>query len=149
MQSRKLQAGILGAAFFAALVGLIVVLTAGSGEKGPFLPGITVTDDHPRGCVDCHRNAGEGQDYRLNVSLREIEDHPDITAIVKKIPDDCAMCHKEGTSAGPLSLALHKHHYEDPTENHFISFYKGSCLNCHTLDAETGKMGVKSGPKNW
>lgn len=132
-----------------ALTGLVVVLTASSQDAGPFLPGVTVTDEHPNGCVDCHLNAGEDRDYRLNVSLKEIEGHPDITHIVKNLPADCGMCHRDGTDAGSISLITHKDHYKNPEENHFVSGYQGACLNCHTLDTATGEMGIKSAAKNW
>ena len=77
------------------MAGAVLVLMAADNAK-PYLPGITVTDDHPNGCVDCHKNQGEGKDYRLNVSLAQVEGHPKIDAIVKKLPQDCMMCHKEG-----------------------------------------------------
>ncbi len=114
----------------------------------PALSGITVEDEHPNGCVDCHRNAGEGKDYRLNGALEEM-DHPDVSALVKTVPQDCGMCHKAGTPTGSLSLRVHKIHYEEPSENHFIAYYQGECLACHTLNTATGVMSVKNGPKNW
>ena len=113
----------------------------------PFLPGLTVADDHPNGCVDCHKISGEN-DYRLNTDLAA-EGHVDISMIVRTVPNDCYMCHKEGAAAGALNELTHASHYKNPAENHFVEFYQGACLQCHSLDAETGVMGVKSGPKNW
>ena len=95
--------GLMGAVF--------VVSTAADDPKVPFLPGITVADDHPNGCVDCHKNNGPDQDYRLNVSLAG-SGHVDISKIVKTIPQDCSMCHKPKTDAGPLSLQTHQAHYQ-------------------------------------
>ena len=126
-----------------------IVIAGAEDEAGVKLPGITAADEHPNGCVDCHANAGEGQDHRLNISVNEIEDHPDITAIVKTVPKDCGMCHRPNVAAGPLNLQAHRIHYEDPSENHFIEFYAGQCLECHGLNNETGVVAVKQGPKNW
>jgi hypothetical protein len=131
-----------------AAAGLVIAVPALTAAP-PYLPGITVTDDHPNGCIDCHNNQGEGKDYRLNVSLAKLGKHPKIDAIVKKIPDSCLMCHKEGGKVSALNLMLHKAHYEKGADNAFVKFYQGACLNCHKLDAASGKMSVKSGPKNW
>jgi len=141
---RRLTLVLLAVAGFTAGA---LLLTAADNAKPPFLPGITVADDHPNGCVDCHSNQGEGKDYRLNVSLAKLGKHPKIDAIVKKVPNDCLMCHKAGANA--LSLVLHKAHYEKGADSAFVKFYQGACLNCHQLDLASGKMTEKSGPKNW
>jgi hypothetical protein len=130
------------------VVAAVLFLVAADNNK-PFLPGITVTDEHPNGCVDCHKNQGEGRDYRLNAELAKVSGHPKIDSIVKTVPDDCLKCHREGTKAGPLNLITHKDHYRNAAENSFIKFYQGACLNCHSVDTATGVMTVKSGPKNW
>ncbi len=119
------------------------------GADGTPLIGITAEDEHPNGCVDCHRKVNEGSDYRLNVELSHIEKHPKIEKIVATVPNDCLKCHKKDTDAGPLNLIIHKNHYENPNENHFVSSYKGNCLQCHSLDMNSWKMGLKSGPANW
>ena len=113
----------------------------------PALSGITVEDAHPNGCIDCHRSAG-ANDYRLNVSLKAAG-HPDITAMVKTVPTDCAICHKANTPLQAISQQVHKAHYQNPSENHFVTAYSGECLACHTLNTATGVMTVKSAPKNW
>jgi hypothetical protein len=128
------------------MTGALVLLWA-EGDL-PMLSGITVEDGHPNGCVDCHADAGERGDYRLNVSLNEL-DHPDITKIVKVIPKDCGICHKQNVPAGPLNEQTHKLHYENPADNHFVTNYDGECLACHALNAETGIMTIKNGSKNW
>jgi hypothetical protein len=130
------------------VVAAVLFLVAADNNK-PFLPGITVTDEHPQACVDCHTNQGQGKDYRLNAELAKVSGHPKIDSIVKTVPTDCLICHKEGTKAGPLYLITHRDHYRNPADNAFIKFYQGACLNCHSLDTATGKMTVKSGPKNW
>jgi len=110
------------------------------------LPGINAEDQHPQGCVDCHRES-DSRDSRLNVSLRKVAGHPPIDTIVNTVPDDCNMCH--GSYASPLNTITHTAHYANTEENHFVSSYKGQCLECHSIDTSTGKTGVKSGPKNW
>lgn len=127
------------------LAGAMVLSWADSDVE---LTGITVEDPHPNGCVDCHKQNGDS-DYRLNAGLKELEGHPDITRIVKNLPQDCSMCHKANMPAGALNTITHKFHYQNPDENHFISYYAGDCLACHALNASTGVMSVKSGPKNW
>ena len=117
-------------------------------QDTPQLSGITAEDEHPNGCIDCHRDAGEGRDYRLNVSLEEL-DHPNVSAMIKTLPDDCGICHKSGTPLGGLNAQTHRLHYQNPSENHFVTGYQGECLACHTLNSATGSVGTKSGPKNW
>jgi hypothetical protein len=131
------------------LGGAGVALTAASAGDAPFLPGITAKDENPNGCVDCHKNLGEGKDYRVIAELANVKGHPKIDKIVKTVPKDCTMCHKAGGKVPELNLVIHKVHYRKPAENVFVNVYKGACLNCHSLDADTGAMGVKSGPKNW
>jgi hypothetical protein len=131
----------------AGVVTITVFLVAADNNK-PFLPGVTIADEHPNGCVDCHKISGDN-DYRLNVELANLDGHPKIDAIVKNVPQDCLMCHKEGAKAGPLNLITHKDHYRNPNDNSFIKYYQGACLNCHSVSPGSGKMAIKSGPKNW
>ena len=114
----------------------------------PKLPGITVKDPYPNGCVSCHVQKG-GKDYRLPVLLSKIEGHPKIDKIVKTAPNDCSKCHKKGTKAGLINLAIHRMHFQNPKENHFIAIYKGNCLSCHKLNLQTYEMEMKSGKANW
>ena len=141
--------GFLLVLLVAAGVAAATLFLVAADNNKPFLPGVTVKDEHPNGCVDCHKVAGEGRDYRLNVELAKLSGHPKIDGIVKKLPDDCLMCHKQGAKAGPMGLITHKDHYRNPGENSFIKFYQGACLSCHSLDPATGRMAMKSGPKNW
>jgi len=131
----------------AVVAGTLVLM--GQAKPKAFLPGLTVADEHPNGCVDCHKNQGADKDYRLNVSLAKIQGHPKIDAIVKKLPDSCMICHKAGGKVSPLNIMLHKVHYEKGAENPFVQFYQGACLNCHKLDAASGKLTMKSSAKNW
>ena len=146
---RRLRGFIVALATATLILGMSVLLLGADDGDGPYLPGVTQVDDHPNGCVDCHRQVSAESDYRLNVSLKEMEGHPDISRMVKTMPKDCAMCHKAGASAGLLSNVVHEAHYEDPAENHFVSSYQGACLSCHTLNLSDGSMTMKSGAKNW
>jgi hypothetical protein len=133
----------------AAVVTAGTLVLMGQAKPKPFLPGLTVTDEHPNGCIDCHSNQGAGKDYRLNFSLAKLQGHPKIDAIVKQLPEGCMVCHKEGGKVSALSIMLHKAHYEKGAENPFVQVYQGACLNCHKLDAASGKLTVKSSAKNW
>lgn len=146
MIGRRIAFGVVAAL---TLLGGAVTLSAQAAGGAPFLPGLTSKDEHPNGCVDCHTNQGEGKDYRLPAELAKIKGHPKIEKIVKTVPKDCTMCHKESGKVPALNLVLHKVHYARPADNAFVNFYKGACLNCHALDVDTGDMSVKSGQKNW
>jgi hypothetical protein len=56
----------------ASAVTAMALVLMGQAKPKAFLPDLTVADEHPNGCVDCHKNQGEGKDYRLNVSLAKI-----------------------------------------------------------------------------
>jgi len=134
-----------------ALVAVSSIMVGGLFADTPApIPGITGPDAHPNGCVDCHAVQG-GKDYRLPQGLLAMKGvkHPDITKIVKKVPDGCMMCHKAGAKMGNIDVVLHKAHFENPTTNHFVAFYQGSCLSCHKIDTTTGIMAVKSAAANW
>ena len=136
---------ILSFMAIAALCMSVSVAAAGTA----FLPGLTSTDDNPKGCVDCHANVG-GKDRRLNTVVAGIKGHPNIAKVVKNLPKDCGMCHKEGSKVPALGVVLHKAHYgPDPAKSAFVATYQGACLNCHKLDVAAGAMTLKSGPANW
>ena len=127
------------------MIAFVLLLVAGvySGFADGNLPGITSDDNYPNGCVSCHA-AHDGNDYRLNVGMKEMSSHPTIDSMITNVPGDCAMCH----SGDALSKVVHKVHYSNPSENHYVEYY-GECLNCHTFDSSSGSMTVKSGKKNW
>ncbi|HEX2864091.1 MAG TPA: hypothetical protein VHN99_05950 [Deinococcales bacterium] len=144
----------------------------------PQIPGITATDSHPNGCVNCHQyRADLKRDYRLSTTLHEWSQkgteadfvniakavwpnakitgrHPDVTADLKgqDIPGACIDCH-EGNDI-PLERVLHLVHLsllpDGPAANPgaFITAYGGFCTNCHTVGASTGLVTVKSGKEN-
>ncbi len=135
--------------FFVIIIVIIVVSAfALIAEDLVKLPGVNTSDQHGKGCVDCHILSGNN-DYRLNVSLKGVDGHPPIDTMVKTVPNDCKTCHKAGAYAGALAIVIHKSHYANPAENSFIANYQGQCLECHSLNPETGVMAVKSGAKNW
>lgn len=127
------------------VIAFVLLMAVGvySGFADGNLPGITSDDNYPNGCVSCH-SAHDGNDYRLNVGMKEMSSHPTIDSMITNVPGDCAMCH----SGDALSKVVHKVHYSNPSENHYVEYY-GECLNCHTFDSSSGSMTVKSGKKNW
>jgi hypothetical protein len=125
-----------------------IALSAQAAANAPFLPGITVKDPYPNGCVDCHTGQG-GKAPLVNAELANLSGHPKVDTIVKILPKDCLICHNGKGRAPQFNLAMHLVHFNKPAENAFVTAYKGACLNCHSLDASTGEMSVKSGPKNW
>ena len=132
-----------------AIFGGAAALSAQSAGATPFLPGVAAKDPFPNGCVDCHKDQGDGKDFTVIAELAKINGHPKIDKIVKVVPKDCLICHKGGPKPPAFNMAMHKVHFEKPAENRFVTEYKGACLNCHSLNLDTGEMSVKSGPKNW
>jgi hypothetical protein len=140
---------ILSSLLAAGLLAAVLGLTAASNDSTVLLPGITTKDEHPNGCVDCHIKVNDKQDYRLVNLPTLVKGHPDISKIVKKLPDGCMLCHNGKGKAPKLPLVLHKVHFKGGMDNHFVANYQGQCLNCHQLNLETGEMTVKSGAANW
>ena len=134
---------------FAVFMTAVYIFRGNVYADSPILPGINAEDAHPNGCVDCHQKVSDTQDYRLNVELANLDGHPNVAPIMKTIPKDCSMCHKQGGAAPQVSVFVHKDHYKNPGENHFVTDYRGACLECHSLNIGTGEMTVKNGPKNW
>ncbi len=138
---------VLAVLLAAGLFGSVLALTAASDDSTALLPGINAKDDRPNGCVDCH--VKDKEDLRLNTVLAQIKGHPNVSKIVKKIPDGCLLCHKGGGKAPALGLVSHKVHYLGDTGKDFLTTYKGQCLSCHQLVLATGDVKMKSGPANW
>ena len=149
---RQEKMKLFGKILFSTLILLaalrMTVSFAVADNNKPSLPGVTVTDKHPNGCVDCHKAFGD-KDYRLKMGLAKIEGHTEMDTIVKNLPQDCMKCHKADSSTGYLGDIAHRDHYGNPSKNVFIIVYKGDCLNCHGIDPESGKTTLKDGPKNW
>jgi hypothetical protein len=144
---KRLKSLGIGALALAILVGIVLILTA---QIPPGkLPGLVSADPFVKGCVECHKAQTGGTDLRLNVSLKQVARHPDITNIVRNIPTDCAICHKSGTAAKALNVVVHMSHYENRGDSVFVKTYGGDCLICHTLNTTTFAMTNKAAPKNW
>ena len=148
-----LTALLLGTVVLLLMGGVGLVTFSQEGEQAmPEIPGITVEDVNVNGCVDCHYKESDETDYRLSTSLGELVEegkHPDVSAMVTTVPDDCVMCHSqqmaEGMGTEPLGPMMHKIHLVGGGENHFVAGYEGQCTHCHALDMETGGFSIKSG----
>lgn len=115
----------------------------------PPLPGINAPDAQPKGCVDCHVKTGS-KDFRLTAVLDGIKGgHPDVSKLVKNVPMDCLKCHYASQMAPVLGSMVHRNHYQNQVNNDFLITDKGSCLSCHTVDTQSGKIGIKNAPANW
>ncbi len=132
-----------GALLGAALLSTNWSTAAGSDQAK--LPGIAGPGPYVQGCVDCHTADGAGL---LGTRLAEIK-HRNVDKQTATVPGDCKECHSEDGGYIELSEAVHLVHFENPAENPFVLEHGGSCLHCHALDADTGIVTVKSGPKNW
>ena len=162
----------LGALVLAFGVGITVLTQE---EEVPAIPGITAEDDHPNGCVNCHRERPDiERDFRLSTYIEEwategaeeeilelaqaawpeaslTGKHPNIAAMVatQELPTFCLTCHSD-ESDKPLYRYLHLQHFYGGAENHFVTLYGGYCTQCHTvaLDLENppaGGVGIKTG----
>jgi hypothetical protein len=134
------------------------------------IPSITTPDRTPHACVDCHKIYPERKmDFRLTTILAGWKNgvdpdilekaqaaapdgrtltgkHPDISALIKTIPDDCFMCHaRDSRVAPPFTRLLHAIHLVGGKENHFLTVANGTCTSCHKLDQKTGAWGLGSG----
>ena len=134
------------------------------------IPSITTPDRTPYACVDCHKTYPDMEiDGRLTTALagwKEASDprilekaraaapagrtlagrHPDISALVKIVPNDCLMCHsRDSWAAPPFTKLLHAIHLVGGTENHFLTLASGTCTSCHKLDDKTGTWYLGSG----
>ena len=138
--------------------------------KVPEIPGITVEDKVPNGCVGCHKNRPERKkDGRLTTTLKKWGEevkpkrlemaqatmppdaklkgkHPDVQKLVHVIPDDCLMCHRKGSkTVPPFASLLHAIHLTGGKDNHFIVSAGGHCGHCHKLNKKTGEWSLGTG----
>lgn len=93
-----------------------------------------------RGCPACHdiRQMGTRQlDLRLGAVANRVQGHPQVPETSGV--DDCKSCHKPGGEAKlMLRTIVHPIHLNSPR---FLEQYKGSCFNCHDINAD-GKFVV-------
>jgi len=126
-----------------------MALSASAAGSVPALPGINAPDSQPKGCVDCHVKTA-AKDFRLTAVLDGIKGgHPDVAKMVKNVPMDCLKCHYASQMAPVLGSMVHRNHYQNQTNNDFLITDKGSCLSCHTVDTQSGKIGIKNAAANW
>lgn len=129
------------------IIGIPAVLS--QEHELPELPGITVEDEKPNGCVDCHKPRPDiGMDFRLSLALPNEGNHPDVGDMVAngEIPTVCKTCHMDKLANRVHLVHLTgDRHDGNVTQNHFITSYHGQCLYCHDLDLDTGKMTIKTG----
>lgn len=136
------------------------------------IPGLTIEDKFPGGCVDCHINMPDiKQDERIStlmsrwtrnsgmellkktqgvtppgVRLKGI--HPPASESLKDIPTACITCHrKTSNTAPPLAALLHTIHLTGGGDNHFLTIFQGECTHCHKMNVTTGAWMMPSGPE--
>jgi hypothetical protein len=129
------------------VAGLTAAAQAGSwlpaSAADAYLPGITIDDPSPQGCVSCHQ--GEMSLKRQLAALK----HRNIDGQVEVVPDDCKTCHDEDEGLDSMSAIAHSMHYASLSSSEFVTRYQGSCLHCHAMATGSGEVTVKSGKKNW
>jgi len=137
------------------------------------IPGITVEDQFPRACVDCHVNYEEmNRDTRLSTLIAQwttqVEPqlletaqavagpgleltgvHPRVNAALGDIPAACLGCHEsKAANAPPLPPLLHKIHLGGGDEAVFLRVFQGECTHCHKLNKDSGQWWIPSGAEN-
>ncbi len=162
--------------FGAVLIGVLSFFMVGAQPSAlPAWPGVTIPDDKPNGCVDCHRQTAN-RDLRLSTTLRLwatqgspkeainvaeavfprattlMGRHPDVTRIITTgavpIPTQCITCHR--SQGRPITTVIHLLHLSQNPE--FVSnrytFTERSgnnCTSCHAININTGAMTIKAG----
>jgi len=134
------------------------------------IPGLTVPDPFPHGCVDCHVNMpAQNMDVRLSTLMRGWQEqvdpallikvraftpaeialegkHPQVEVAGEEVPKACLQCHgATSTTAPPFGRLLHGLHLVGGDENHFLSLFQGECTPCHKPDKATGAWSLGSG----
>lgn len=134
------------------------------------VPGITVPDAFPQGCVDCHlRYPEQALDVRFSTLLsgwaREVEPglmemarsasrpgvtlvgrHPEVDAeVLSRIPRSCISCHTRRVDEAPDFPSLtHLIHLRGGGQNPFLSVFGAECTHCHKMDPDRGTWTVPS-----
>lgn len=100
-------------------------------------------DKFPNGCVSCHTG-----DRLIPNMLAQIKGHPNVSKMIKSVPDGCAVCHKPNAKAPELKVAIHTVHKIKAADNAKAADVTGNCLNCHVINAK-GAIDIKLGKPNW
>lgn len=136
------------------------------------IPGITVEDPFPHGCVDCHINYVEmNLDTRFSTLLKQWTEsvepkllakaqaaapkglrlegkHPEAADAIANIPGSCNDCHgKDSTTAPRFAQMMHTTHLGGGEENHYMTMFQGECTYCHKFDSLTGDWNIPSAPE--
>lgn len=90
--------------------------------------------EKPDACTSCHVKVSADKDYSLNGETKNIKGHPTVTA---NTIQECMGCHKDKG----FDKVLHKAHLTGGDKNKFVTEYKGSCVQCHKLDAK-GQLAI-------
>ncbi|MGZ4808036.1 MAG: hypothetical protein ACXVJT_19030 [Thermoanaerobaculia bacterium] len=140
--------------FRAPVLGLALLVSLGAAaDSARKIPGITVKDVFPRGCVDCH-TAKAGQPATIASLLSDPKavskiqqfvpknyalkgKHPPVTAL-KDVPGACIKCHAAMSKvAPPFAPMIHGMHLTGGDANTFLTKFDGECTHCHKFDATT------------
>jgi hypothetical protein len=139
------------------LVLSLIIAVAASAEPARKIPGITVKDVYPHGCVDCHTGkagmpatianllassnaAAKAKAFVGTFALKG--KHPPITS-VKEIPAGCTKCHvAAGKFAPPLPPMMHGVHLTGGDANAFLNTFGGECTHCHKFNSATGQWSM-------
>ena len=139
------------------LLSLLVAVTA-SAEPARKIPGITVKDVYPHGCVDCHTGkagmpatiakivtspaaASRAKAFVGTFTLKG--KHPPIVDSVKEIPAQCMKCHTAtGKIAPAFAPMIHGVHLTGGDANPFLTTFGGECTHCHKFNSATGQWSM-------
>jgi hypothetical protein len=137
------------------------------------VPGITVEDPYPNGCVDCHIDYTDMKmDTRFSTMMKQWQEgvppkllakaqaaasdgvtlkgeHPAVPkSAFENIPAGCRKCHGEDSEkAPPAARMTHLIHLTGGDENHFMTVFQGQCTYCHKLNQATGEWTIPSAPE--
>lgn len=134
----------------------------------PKIPGLTVPDAFPNGCVDCHVQRPD-MDVRLSTLMAQWTKgvrpelmekahaaapagmvlngkHPVVSGALAGIPSQCLTCHAAGSKKAPeFRRLMHLIHLTGGEKNHYVTLFQAGCTHCHKLDAATGAWKIASG----
>lgn len=143
------------------IVSLTLIALSLAAETARKIPGVTVKDQFPRGCVDCHTGAA-GHPAKMSAIMKQWSSaidgkrlarlqtfvpktlllkgkHPPVGS-VKDVPAVCIKCHAAMAKIAPTFAPLmHGIHLTGGDANPFLTTFQGECTHCHKLDAVSGK----------
>lgn len=164
---------IPGFALISSLCVMLISSLVAAEPPLPEIPGITVADAFPGGCVDCHvERPEERMDVRISTQMKQWHErvdakvlervrpiaantaelsgqHPQLPAqSYDDIPASCRECHADFPKGVlPLGAMVHALHLTGGRENHFLTIFGGQCTHCHKYNADIGMWFIPSGPE--